>query len=253
MTDLEHMRKEIIGEIKYTSYDYCMARDCLEFTRWWKIRLMAEVRQDKMKAKAQLKSLYRQLEEINQAIFRQFIDTYTEAFYINVDIKTIGGSKSLIYGSRKFLPVILFWSYRSHANGSFLDLTISIDNNKFVTSLYRKPTDCNGFILNSSCHHRKWLENIPLSQFNRVKRNCSKTSDYEKECNILYNQFKEKGYKKEIVVNAKKICDMKDRNEMLKQNYKKQKTTQDNSISFITTFNNSNKNLEQIIKKHWHI
>ncbi|OCT97347.1 hypothetical protein XELAEV_18009577mg [Xenopus laevis] len=74
MTDLERMRKEIIGEIKWASYDYCMARDCLEFTRWWKIRLMAEVLQDKMKAKAQLKSLYKQLEEINRAIFRKFID-----------------------------------------------------------------------------------------------------------------------------------------------------------------------------------
>ncbi|OCT95304.1 hypothetical protein XELAEV_18012991mg [Xenopus laevis] len=80
MTDLERMRKEIIGEIKWTSYDYCMARDCLEFTRWWKIRLMAEVRQDKRKAKAQLKSLnYKQLEEINLAIFRKFIDTYPGA------------------------------------------------------------------------------------------------------------------------------------------------------------------------------
>ncbi|OCT77796.1 hypothetical protein XELAEV_18028892mg [Xenopus laevis] len=56
-----------------------MARDCLEFTRWWKIRLMAEVLQDKMKAKVQLKSLYKQLEEINQAIFRKFIDTYPGA------------------------------------------------------------------------------------------------------------------------------------------------------------------------------
>ncbi|OCT55888.1 hypothetical protein XELAEV_18002027mg [Xenopus laevis] len=77
--DLERVRKEIIGEIKWTSYDYCMARDCLEFTRWWKIKLRAEVLQDKMKAKAQLKSLYKQLEEINQAIFIKFIDTYPGA------------------------------------------------------------------------------------------------------------------------------------------------------------------------------
>ncbi|OCT95343.1 hypothetical protein XELAEV_18013031mg [Xenopus laevis] len=79
MTDLERTRKEIIGKIKWTSYDYCMARDCLEFTRWWKIRWLAEVRQDKRKAKAQLKSLYKQLEAINWAIFRKFIDTYPES------------------------------------------------------------------------------------------------------------------------------------------------------------------------------
>ncbi|OCT65901.1 hypothetical protein XELAEV_18042151mg [Xenopus laevis] len=70
------MRKDIIGAIKWTSYDYCIARDSLELTRWWKIRFMTEVLQDKMKAKAQLKSLYKQLEEINWAIFRKYIETY---------------------------------------------------------------------------------------------------------------------------------------------------------------------------------
>ncbi|OCT66008.1 hypothetical protein XELAEV_18042262mg [Xenopus laevis] len=70
------MRKDIIGEIKWTSYDYCLARDSLELTRWWKIRFMNAVQQDKMKAKAQLKSLYKQLEEINWAIFRKYMETY---------------------------------------------------------------------------------------------------------------------------------------------------------------------------------
>ncbi|OCT80003.1 hypothetical protein XELAEV_18026819mg [Xenopus laevis] len=70
------MRRDIIGEIKWTSYDYCIARDSLELTRWWKIRFMAEVLQDKMKAKAQLKSLYKQLKEINWAIFRKYMETY---------------------------------------------------------------------------------------------------------------------------------------------------------------------------------
>ncbi|OCU00002.1 hypothetical protein XELAEV_18005785mg [Xenopus laevis] len=73
------MRKDIIGKIKWTSYDYCIARDSLELTRWWKIRFMAEVLQDKMKAKAQLKSLYKQLEEINWAIFRKYMETYPGA------------------------------------------------------------------------------------------------------------------------------------------------------------------------------
>ncbi|OCT78462.1 hypothetical protein XELAEV_18029559mg [Xenopus laevis] len=77
--DLESIRKDIIGEIKWTSYDYCMARDSLELTRWWKIRFMAEVLHDKRKAKAQLNSLYKQLEEINWAIFRKYMDTYPES------------------------------------------------------------------------------------------------------------------------------------------------------------------------------
>ncbi|OCT79921.1 hypothetical protein XELAEV_18026734mg [Xenopus laevis] len=82
------MRKDIISKIKWTSYDYCIARDSLELRRWWKIRFMAVVLQDKMKAKAQLKSLYKQLEEINWAIFRKYMETYPVSL-ISPNISTV--------------------------------------------------------------------------------------------------------------------------------------------------------------------
>ncbi|OCT72201.1 hypothetical protein XELAEV_18035172mg [Xenopus laevis] len=89
ITDLESMRKDIIGEIKWTSYDYCIARDSLELTRWWKIRFMAEVLQDNMKAKARLKSLYKQLEEINWAIFRKYMETYPAVPHLHLKYGSI--------------------------------------------------------------------------------------------------------------------------------------------------------------------
>ncbi|OCT70275.1 hypothetical protein XELAEV_18037196mg [Xenopus laevis] len=119
-----------------------------------------------------------------------------------------------------------------------------------------KPTDCNGYILRTSCHHKKWLKNIPYSQFNRIRRNCSKNIDYEKESVILTEQFKEKGYEDTVIKHAKILCDKKNRNEMLENKNKKEKkrTTPDNNfIQFITTYNNSNKELETIIQRHWHI
>ncbi|OCT97713.1 hypothetical protein XELAEV_18009942mg [Xenopus laevis] len=99
-------------------------------------------------------------------------------------------------------------------------------------------------------------DNIPYSQFNRIKRNCSKNIDYEKESVILTKQFKEKGYKDNIIRNAKAMCDKKNRNKMLenKNKIKKKQISPDNNfIQFITTYNNSNKELETIIQRHWHI
>ncbi|OCT92849.1 hypothetical protein XELAEV_18015915mg, partial [Xenopus laevis] len=140
----------------------------------------------------------------------------------------------------------------SKSSVNFLDLTIPVDSNKRITSLYRKPTHTNGFILRSSCHHKKWLNNIPLSQFNRVKRNCSKKEDYDKECQILRKQFREKGYSEKIVEEAKIKCDQKDRREMLK-NTAKRKYNNNDSIPFITTYNCSKNKFEKILQKHWHI
>ncbi|OCT98704.1 hypothetical protein XELAEV_18010935mg, partial [Xenopus laevis] len=144
----------------------------------------------------------------------------------------------------------------SSVSVNFLDLNIFVESGKFETSLYRKPTDCNGYILRTSCHHKKWLKNIPYSQFNRIKRNCSKNIDYEKESTILTEQFKEKGYEDTVIKHAKTLCDKKSRNEMLQNKNKKEKkriTPDNNSIQFITTYNNSNKELETIIQRHWHI
>ncbi|KAM8967064.1 collagen alpha-6(VI) chain [Pelodytes ibericus] len=59
----------------------------------------------------------------------------------------------------------------------FLDLTLYIEDNKVLTKTYFKPSDGNGYIDYSSCHHPSWLNNIPKGQMMRLKRNC--TSDGE--------------------------------------------------------------------------
>ena len=58
-------------------------------------------------------------------------------------------------------------SSTSHVN--FLDITVSINNNReIVTSLYTKPTDSHNYLLYSSEHPRHLLRGIPYSQFLRV-------------------------------------------------------------------------------------
>ncbi|OCT57405.1 hypothetical protein XELAEV_18003540mg [Xenopus laevis] len=68
---LKCMRQDIICQMKWALYDYWMAKESMRNTRWWKIRLMSELQQDKRKAKAQLRYLYKTLEAMNQAILRR--------------------------------------------------------------------------------------------------------------------------------------------------------------------------------------
>ncbi|OCT89306.1 hypothetical protein XELAEV_18017926mg [Xenopus laevis] len=164
---------------------------------------------------------------------------------------TQNGLKEFLNGLNLNNQNIHLTSNYSTESVNFLDLTISAENGKLETCLYRKPTDCNGFIIKKSCHHKKWLNSIPYSQFNRIKRNCSKPSDYEKECQILSSQLIDKGYDEKLIQEAKSLCDKKDRKELITHNTAKKHSK--NTISFITTYNNSNKELETIIQKHWHI
>lgn len=76
----------------------------------------------------------------------------------------------------------------------FLDLLITLQDGHLFTRTFRKETSANT-LLSATCHHAHWLRNIiPVGQFLRIKRNCTKTSDYRKESIELYARFRERGY-----------------------------------------------------------
>ena len=52
----------------------------------------------------------------------------------------------------RFHPSLKFTSERSSQEENFLDVTIKLSNNQFVTDLYCKPTDCHKYLHYKSCH-----------------------------------------------------------------------------------------------------
>ncbi|OCT65036.1 hypothetical protein XELAEV_18041278mg [Xenopus laevis] len=98
---LNCMRQDIICQMKWALYDYWMAKDSMRNTRWWKIRLMSEFQQDKRKAKAQLRYLYKILEAINQAILRRTWRDIQVQYPMNIFLKILlfcnGKYKGLMY------------------------------------------------------------------------------------------------------------------------------------------------------------
>lgn len=94
---------------------------------------------------------------------------------------------------KRFINILLIWnsdiqsahSFLSHLNNinrgiilsheinltaiHFLDLRISIQEKRIVTSTFFKPTDRNGNIPLDSCHHHSWLSAVPKGQFLRLK------------------------------------------------------------------------------------
>lgn len=81
----------------------------------------------------------------------------------------------------------------------FLDLVISIENNQLTTKTYFKEVTRNSYLPITSCHHKPWLFNIPKGQLIRVKRNCTKESDYKIQADLIGRRFLEKGYDSEFI------------------------------------------------------
>ena len=56
---------------------------------------------------------------------------------------------------------------------SFLDFKVVSWNDKLITSLYSKPTDCHQYLHYGSCHPEHTKRSIVYSQALRIKRVCS--------------------------------------------------------------------------------
>jgi hypothetical protein len=81
---------------------------------------------------------------------------------------------------------------------NFLDLNIKIDKttNFLSFSLYTKPTHTFSYLLNTSNHPNFIFRNIPKSIFIRIKRICSKFSDFLYSSCIISDQLIERGFEK---------------------------------------------------------
>lgn len=140
----------------------------------------------------------------------------------------------------------------SREKNHFLDLTISVSGESFITSTYFKPTDRNSFIPNYSCHHASWLRSVPKSQYLRLKRNCTQQSAFLAQAQVLTQRFVDKGYALESLTNTLDQVKCVDRTNLLKENTGgRENDTFHNP--FITNFSCQHSSVKHIVKKHWHI
>ncbi|OCU02282.1 hypothetical protein XELAEV_18008043mg [Xenopus laevis] len=122
--------------------------------------------------------------------------------------------------------------------------------NGLRTCLYKKETDCNGYIPYDSGHHRKWLNNIPRGRFGRIKRNCSDPKDFQENCEIMKKDFIERGYSLELIQDSIKRVDEIDRETLLAPKKEKNDVR---CVPFVMKFSTGGYKLTNMLKKHWQI
>lgn len=96
-----------------------------------------------------------------------------------------------------------------------LDLLIWIDEGKVITRLFRKPTDGHQYLHWHSNHPTSLKKSIPYSQLLRIRRNCSRDADYEKEAELLLTRFRNREYPEDILKRAKIQADLRNRSSLL--------------------------------------
>ena len=113
----------------------------------------------------------------------------------------------------------------------FLDVTIFLKHGKLRTTLFTKPTDSHFCLNTSACHPSHVLKNITKGQFIRLRRICSRKSDYLLSSEILCKQFIERGsHEKQLKKTIKQVAKMV-RNELLRDRIRENKDQQTTLVS----------------------
>lgn len=140
---------------------------------------------------------------------------------------------------------------RSSTRIHFLDLNISIDEGRIVTSTFFKLTYRNGYIPLDSCHHPSWLSAVPKGQFLRLRRNCTDLVEFHREAEILRSRFLAKGYDSGSLDLTIKEVGTRDRQTLLCERPPTMNIREDFGLAFLTTFSSQHWAIKRIIKKHW--
>jgi hypothetical protein len=143
-------------------------------------------------------------------------------------------------------PTIKFTMTSSHSQISFLDILLKLRNGFITTDVYSKPTDAHAYLHFSSCHPRHCVENIPFSQFLRIRRLCSEDEEFKHQCEAMKQNFKQRGYPDTVINKSEKKAAETPRLSTL--NYK-QKTSA-NRVPVVVTHHPHNPPLRQWLSKH---
>ena len=107
----------------------------------------------------------------------------------------------------------------SKSSITFLDTGVYIKNKKLYMKIYRKQTDRQTF-LNINSEHPKSLKTIiSYSQALRIKRICSKTTDFEHHLHEVKERLVNQGYNKIAIDQQFSKFKTISRNELLKEKH----------------------------------
>ena len=148
---------------------------------------------------------------------------------------------------------ITFSSEISENQLNFLDVTVKSINNRIVTDLYTKPTDRNTYLPYDSAHPKHCMKGLPYGQFLRIRRICSRDSDFEHHAAKKAAQLVLRGYPKSLLLDGMLKAYNKKRSDLLIKNAKNENPRETENIFLTTTYNRNFPGLRDQVESTWEL
>ena len=189
---------------------------------------------------------------------KQFFETYQGPkpdLYLRYIDDILGLSTMSLNDLKKFIttfdeynPFIKFTHEISNKT-NFLDISLAIEESGISTSIFYKPTDSHSYLNYFSNHPRSCKDSIPFSQFLRLKRLCSKDSDFEIKSEEMVKFFLSEDYPCSIVTSALRKVKSISREQALQS----KNNRSSDKIPLILTYNSYNRKVLSAVKRNFRI
>ena len=123
------------------------------------------------------------------------------------------------------------------------------ENNNLITTLYNKPTDTHLYLHYKSAHPSSIMEKSPYGQFLRLRRICTKDSEFEINATKLIKYYNKRGYPTSKLIGHKTRAAKFSQKDLLKTIEK----PENEKPVLVTTYNPGNPNIRKFIHQNWNI
>ena len=133
----------------------------------------------------------------------------------------------------------------------FLDLKLTLKDNKIHTTVYSKPTDSHLYLQADSCHHLPSILGIQKGVALRLRRICSTDEEFNNKSKEYKAYLIGRGHKLKNV--EKSFNDALNMSQQQSRIKKTKSTNSKNKVVFCSKYNPLGPNIKSIIQKHAHI
>lgn len=120
----------------------------------------------------------------------------------------------------------------------------------FIHLFIEKSSDRNTVLRADSFHPSHLIDNIPLGQFQRLRRLCDSDADFEQQASDMYSRFQQRGYNHGTLERAYSKVRSMNRTSLLQKNVR---PSHERQIYFSTQYSTRCYEIGNIIKKNWDI
>ena len=124
---------------------------------------------------------------------------------------------------------------------------VILEKGQIITDLYTKPTDKHIYVDRKSSHPLSVKKSLPYGLGIRLRRICSRESDYLKRKGVLKSYLRKRGYSSTFIESQLVKVDKMDRSDLLV--YKDKKKNQ-NRVPLVVTYAKQLPDIQKISRDH---